>query len=523
MKRLHKIGLVSIGLLAVAFIATGCTASFCTEKDKSKILFAVEPGVSTYYNTESEATEALNGPLSGTQSFKQKVDGTNLWRVVSKDSDGDYTMFDYTKENFVKLTQLSNIIGTAMTQGSYRPSDAYFVAMDQKVLVSAFEKAGASLADADVSKVRSVLSDYGYVKFYSESEDNLWANYDALNEQLRKELPNGIDEAASPGFVTAYKTAMNTVANQNRSCITTVDGSYGSYGQFHSTIKLNGINWGDAWHKGGAVIEGLIVFPVAWLVDRIAFGIAGGSGASVDIIHNAYQSGIPQLVSLLLVTIIVRLFIFLVSFRSTVSQQKMQQLQPELAKIQQKYPNSNTNQAQKQRLAEEQMKLYKKHHINPLSQLLVLVVQFPVFIGVWGAMTGSAVLSTGAVLNLNLSTSIWTALTNTADLPSNANGWWTALVLIILMSVSQFLAMKIPQWIAKARTKKVARLGKNPAQTQQSRTANIISYAMIVMIIVMGFTLPAAMGVYWLVGALISLAQSLIIQFVFTRKNPKHK
>ena len=164
------------------------------------------------------------------------------------------------------------------------------------------------------------------------------------------------------------------------------------------------------------------------------------------------------------------------------------------------------------------MKLYKKNKVNPLSSLLVLVIQFPVFIGVWGAMTGSAVLSTGAVLNLNLSTSIWNALTNTNGLPSNENGWWTALVLIILMSVAQFLAMKIPQWIAKRRTKKVARLGKNPAQTQQARTANIISYVMLIMIIVIRFTLPAAMGVYWLVGALITLTQSLLIQFFFNRK-----
>ena len=196
----------------------------------------------------------------------------------------------------------------------------------------------------------------------------------------------------------------------------------------------------------------------------------------------------------------------------------MQRLQPELAKIQQKYPNSNTSQAQKQKLAEEQMKLYKKYKVNPFSQLLVLIVQFPVFIGVWGAMTGSAVLSTGSVLNLNLSTSIWTALTNTSALPSNGTGWWTALVLIILMSVAQFLAMKIPQWINKAKLKKVTKLGKNPAQTQQNRTATIVSYVMLIMIIVMGFTLPAAMGVYWLVGALISLAQSLIIQLIFSRK-----
>ena len=485
-----------------------------------RVLFAVEPGVSTYYDTEAEANDALKNQLKGTESYKEQVAGSQVWRVVGKDTTGAYSMYDYNKAQYVKLEQLDTILNSANTAGAYRPSARYFAALDQKVLVSAFNAAGASLAEADVSKVRSVLSDYGYLKFYGEND--LYENYDMFNKQLVKELPNGADECASADFVTAYKTALNTVANANRSCITAVDGEYGNYGQFNQTIKLSTVTWGDAWHKGGAVIEGLIVYPVAWLVDQFAYMIAGGSSATAEQINAAYQGGVPQLLSLLIVTVIVRLFIFAVSFKSTLSQQKMQQLQPELAKIQQKYPNSNTNQAQKQRLAEEQMKLYKKHHINPLSQLLVLVIQFPVFIGVWGAMTGSAVLSTGAVLNLNLSTTVWQALTNTSALPSNGTGWWTALVLIVLMSVSQFLAMKIPQWIAKARTKKVAKLGKNPAQTQQNRTANIISYAMIIMIIVMGFTLPAAMGVYWFIGALISLAQSLIIQFIFARK-PRNK
>ena len=523
MKKLHKIGLVSVGLLAITFVASSCTASFCTVTDKSRILFAIEPGVSNYYDTEAEADAAL-ALFPDTKSFKQQVEGSNVWRVVAKETDGDFAMYNESTEKFEELSQLKTLISTATNAGAYRPSDRYFAALDQKVLVAAFKKAGKSYAETTAKEVKDVLTDYGFVKYFGEKD--IWENYDRFNEELAQELPLGNDESASSMFVKSYKTTLNTAVNTYRSCITTIDREgirYGNYGQFQSTIKLEGANWGDAWHKGGAVIEGLIVFPVAWLVDQFAYMIAGGSGASAEQINAAYQGGVPQLLSLLIVTVIVRLFIFLVSFKSTMSQQKMQQLQPELAKIQQKYPNSNTNQAQKQRLAEEQMKLYKKHHVNPLSQLLVLIVQFPVFIGVWGAMTGSAVLSTGAVLNLNLSTSIWTALTNTAGMPSNVNGWWTALVLIILMSASQFFAMKIPQWIAKARTKNVARLGKNPAQTQQSRTANIISYAMIIMIIVMGFTLPAAMGVYWFVGALISLAQSLIIQFFFTGKKAKNK
>ena len=519
MKRRYKIGLITAGLLGMAVVASSCTASFCTVTDKSRILFAVEPGVSTYYDGEAKADEAL-AKIENKKSFKEKVEGTaDVWRVVARDENEDFMMFDYSKNEYVTLDQLKTIIDSATSNGAYRPSDEYFAAMDQKVLVKAFEKANQKLEEAKKDDIEDVLTEYGYVKYNGEKD--VWENYDVLNAEITKEL--GYDISASAGFITSYKSSMNSVINSNRACITVIDGQYGNYGQFHKTVHLTKVTWGDAWHKGGAVIEGLIVYPVAWMVDQFAYMIAGGSSAPVEKINSAYQSGVPQLLSLLIVTVIVRLFIFAVSFKSTLSQQKMQQLQPELAKIQQKYPNSNTNAAQKQRLAEEQMKLYKKHKINPFSQLLVLIIQFPVFIGVWGAMTGSAVLSTGSVLNLNLSTSIWNALTHTNGLPSNVNGWWTALVLIILMSVAQFMAMKVPQWIAKARTKKVARLGKNPAQTQQNRTANIVSYAMIIMIIIMGFTLPAAMGVYWLVGALISLAQSLIIQFIFAKRPPKVK
>lgn len=521
MKRRHKIGLISVGLMAVAFVASSCTGNFCTNTDKSRILFAVEPGVSTYYDTEEEANNAKNS-IEGGKSFVEAVEGANVYRLVAKDKDSNFMMLNPSTKEFEKLSQLSTIIVSAAKTGAYRPSDKYFAALDQKVLIKAYATAyssnpSAKLAEASAKEINEILTDYGYVKY--DGAEKMWENFDVFNSQIVKEI--GIDASASTQFVTSYKDTLNSTVNGLRACITTVEGQYGNYGQFNKTIKLSQTTWGDAWHKGGAVIEGLIVYPVAWMVDQFAFLIAGGSGATDAQISAAYQGGVPQLLSLIIVTVIVRLFIFLVSFKSTMSQQKMQQLQPELAKIQQKYPNSNTNSAQKQRLAEEQMRLYKKHHVNPLAQLLVLVIQFPVFIGVWGAMTGSAVLSTGSVLNLNLSTSIWNALTNTSGLPSNQNGWWTALVLIILMSAAQFFAMKIPQWISKARMKKVARLGKNPAQTQQNRTANIVSYVMIIMIIIMGFTLPAAMGVYWFIGAIISLAQSLIIQFLFVGRKSK--
>jgi len=150
--------------------------------------------------------------------------------------------------------------------------------------------------------------------------------------------------------------------------------------------------------------------------------------------------------------------------------------------------------------------LYKKHGVNPFNQILVAFVQFPVFIAVWGAMTGSAVLATGSFLGLNLSSPLGGVITSSWFEAK----WWTALVIFLLMTAAQFVAMKLPMWLQKKARKEVGSTMKNNAASASQSQANTISNVMFVMIIVMGFSLPSAMGVYWFVGALISLGQTLL-------------
>ena len=142
-----------------------------------------------------------------------------------------------------------------------------------------------------------------------------------------------------------------------------------------------------------------------------------------------------------------------------------------------------------------------------------MVVQFPVFICVWGALQGCASLSSDSFLNLHLSDNINNTLLNGANWTA-AGGFSaiTALVLFLLMAAAQVLAMLLPQWIQKQKRKKVASLGKNPAQQDQQSKMKMFTYVMMAMIIFMGFMLPAAMGVYWFVGAIFSLCQTLIIE-----------
>ena len=332
---------------------------------------------------------------------------------------------------------------------------------------------------------------------------------------------------------------MNALINGYRSCLAIGDeaDNYGNYGYANGAkyrediaVKYHGLSaeeyrgrmstsiepksWGFAWKVNGkfTFFEGLLVYPIGWLTETFVKGFK----------NIGVMAGLAQLLAIFAITFIVRSLMLVVTIKSTAGNAKMQALQPEIAKIQNKYPNSNTNNYEKQMMAQEMNKLYKKHKINPLSSLLVMIVQFPVFICVWGALQGCASLSSDSFLNLHLSDNINNVLFNASNWTA-AGGFSaiTALFLFLFMAAAQVVSMLLPQWIQKQKRKKVASLGKNPAQNDQQSKMKMFTYVMMAMIIFMGFMLPAAMGVYWFVGALFSLAQTLIIEKINSARSKK--
>jgi YidC/Oxa1 family membrane protein insertase len=71
---------------------------------------------------------------------------------------------------------------------------------------------------------------------------------------------------------------------------------------------------------------------------------------------------------------------FPMSRKQTLNAQKMQLLQPEIKKLQEKYKKDP------QGLRTAQQELFKKHNYNPLSGCLVMFVQLPIFIGLYRAL-----------------------------------------------------------------------------------------------------------------------------------------
>ncbi|MCF0117153.1 MAG: membrane protein insertase YidC [Bacilli bacterium] len=452
------------GVIASAFVFTGCNTNFCSVNDKAHILYQYDSGL------------AYEGGVIDISNVKYTEDG----------------ILEFANPEITKLM-------TKIASSCDLPSAHYFVAIDNMVFDLA--KNAATADEQATFTQEQILTKYGYLKFAGtvlkkdKEVDTLWANYDKIVSNLNETM----DPTYLPGntFTSQYKTQLNNYGSSKRTCLTPVDGEFGK----NEDLVIEGKSWGYAWKKGP--IEGLIVYPVSWLAHTFQTGLAKG-------MPNGWASAL----AILFVTLIVRSILILATFKSTMSQQKMTSLQPELAKIQAKYPNSNTNQYEKQRLAQDQMALYKKHGINPFSSLLVIIIQFPIFIGVWGALSGSAVLTTGSVFGLYLSDSI----SNVIFTWSMDGAWWTAAVLFLLMTAAQIVSTKLPQWMQKKATKKVAKMGKNPAQDQSNKTMKYMSTFMIIMIVFMGFTLPSGMGLYWLVGALLSIVQTVVTQAIMKKK-----
>ena len=523
MKKRTKLTIAGMTFLAGALLLSGCTASFCSNDDKAHILYAFDYGVCDYFSAENKPADL-------------DANGNPIAQPIFEGNDQIF----YIVETSI-LNNANSGIGKTNADAAkadlQTPSNNYFVQLDKLVLKNALERqySGIDLATATYDQLLVALDNFGYLKYAPNDGGKLWDGWYDLNQTLKEQsivAGSGIvyDDLPTNDYLNLYKRDMESLIAPYRSCIAVEDGNYGYYGfkggasyRKDIAVKLHDVNpkdydgkisaeiekkdWGYAWKKG--FFEGLLVYPIGWLTETF---VNGFKNAGV-------VGGLAQLLAIFAITFIVRSLMLAVTIKQTAGNAKMQALQPEITKIQNKYPNANTNNYEKQMMAQEMSKLYKKHKINPLSTLLVMVVQFPVFICVWGALQGCAGLSSDSLFNLHLSDNINTVLFNGSNWGNGSAV--TALILFLLMAAAQVVSMLLPHWIQKMKRKKVASLGKNPAQNEQQNRMKMFTYVMMAMIIIMGFMLPSAMGVYWFVGAIFSIGQTLIIEKINSARMKK--
>ncbi|MFC6463818.1 membrane protein insertase YidC [Marinilactibacillus sp. GCM10026970] len=193
--------------------------------------------------------------------------------------------------------------------------------------------------------------------------------------------------------------------------------------------------------------------------------------------------------AIIAITIIVRILILPLSIkqqRTTLEQQvKMSVVKPAADEIQAEMKES-TDPRQKQELQAELMELYRENNVNMLGGVagcFPLLIQMPVFTAMFQAIRMSESIQNATFLGIELGT------------PS---------ILLALLTGAVYYAQS-----------RVMLLGMPEEQRKQSNTMMLMNP---IMLMVISFTSPAGLGLYWMVGGFVAIAQSAITTFYYKPK-----
>jgi YidC/Oxa1 family membrane protein insertase len=202
-----------------------------------------------------------------------------------------------------------------------------------------------------------------------------------------------------------------------------------------------------------------IVYPLSWLIKYVANIFGGNYGLSI-----------------IVVTILIRLLILPLMIQQTRNAKAMQALQPELQKLREKY--SSKDMQTQQKLQQETMLLFQKHGVNQLAGCFPLLIQTPILIGFY-----HAIRRTEEIANHNF---LW------FDLGAKDPYF----ILPIVAGVATFIQQKMMM----------------AGTEQQNPQMAMMLWMMPVMIIIAGINFPAALSLYWVVGNIFSIVQTYFIK-----------
>jgi YidC/Oxa1 family membrane protein insertase len=260
-----------------------------------------------------------------------------------------------------------------------------------------------------------------------------------------------------------------------------------------------------------------LLFPIKWVIELILvsfhslfafFGIAP-------------ESGLSWVLAIVGLVLVVRSALIPLFVKQIKSQRNMMLVQPELQKLQKKYKGKNDRES-REKFAKEQMDLYKRTGSNPLSSCLPILVQIPIFTGLFFVLNDAQAQKTGVgLMNSTLATQFSDAtffgakLSETFLTATGIEVQILAGIMVILMSGSQFITQK--QIIAKNQNPEVQ-------NSQYMQTQKILLYVFPLIFVISGISFPIAVIFYWLTSNFWTMGQQfIVIRNMPTEGSPAYK
>ncbi|MDH5596604.1 MAG: YidC/Oxa1 family membrane protein insertase [Candidatus Peregrinibacteria bacterium] len=198
---------------------------------------------------------------------------------------------------------------------------------------------------------------------------------------------------------------------------------------------------------------------------------------------------------IILLTILVKLLLLAPNHKALKAQKQMQKVQPQLDALKLKYKDNP------QKLAEETMKIWQKHKVNPMSSCLPMLIQFPVLIALFYVVKDGLQHINPELLYASLK-NFDPSLINPNFLGMIDLTKVNILMLPITIGLLQFAHMKITLGKAAA--------SQDPKSPMPMMNKTML-YVMPVMITVFTASLPAAVGFYWGTSTLFGIGQQIAV------------
>lgn len=210
-------------------------------------------------------------------------------------------------------------------------------------------------------------------------------------------------------------------------------------------------------------------------------------------------------VAIIMLTLLVRFVLYPINTKAIKSQKQLQEIQPEMKKVQAKYKND------KEKQAKALMELYQKHKVNPMSGCLPLLIQFPILIALyWVFLNGfkdeSLNIIYSFVFNPSHINPMFFGIVNLSE---------TNIILAFIAGSLQYFQTKMIMGNKKdKKTLEDKKKEKTPEEKTQDFAQSMskqMVYLMPVLTFVFAMSFPSGLALYWAVTTLFAIVQQSLI------------
>lgn len=202
--------------------------------------------------------------------------------------------------------------------------------------------------------------------------------------------------------------------------------------------------------------------------------------------------------SIIVFTMLIRLATMHLTLKQIKSTRAMSTLQPKMKELQAKYKND------RQKLSQETFKLYREHGVNPIGCLGPLVIQFPIWIGLYWALIRVLPSSPENLADLSQLLYGWLPIVHRA-VPVDSTFLWLDLAVPDTLPVMPLL-VGASMWVQQ---KMMTYPSQDPKQAQ---TQQMMLWMMPLLFVFLTFSFPSGLALYWLASNIMGVA----IQYVTT-------